>query len=374
VTWDDLQRDIHTTPWLGNDLWHWLAAAGAALLTFALVRTALRFALQRLQKVASRTQTHVDDAAVQVLSGTHMVLIAVASLLVGLNLLELSDRWQARVGQLWFVALALQVALWGGRAIGMGLERYLHHHAPANAPHASATATLLSWGLRTVLWSVVALAILSNLGVNITAFVASLGIGGVAIALAVQNILGDLFASLSIAIDKPFEVGDFVVVGEVQGTVEYVGLKSTRIRSLGGEQIVVGNTDLLRQTIRNYKRLQERRVVFGFGVTYGTSPEQAQQVARELERIVRARPALRFDRAHLKGFGDSALDYELVYYVLSPDYNAYMDEQQAINLTLMRALKRLGVEFAFPTRTVILEGSPSPTQSTDERPRPLRTH
>jgi len=374
VTLTDLHQLLSTHTFLGLPAGRWLVATLAAALVFVGMTSALRFGLQRLQRLAARTHTGFDDAVVQVLSGTNRWLIALAALLVGLNLLDLPERWQQRVAQLWFIAVALQFALWGGRAIRIVLDRYLQRHAPANGAHTSATATLMAWGLRTALWSVVLLAILSNLGVNITAFVASLGVGGVAVALAVQNILGDLFASLSIAIDKPFEVGDFVIFGEVQGTVEYVGLKSTRIRALSGEQVVVSNTDLLKQTIHNYKRLQQRRVVFGFGVTYDTTPEQMEQIPPVVERVVRASDKLRFDRAHFKAFGDSSLDFEVVYFVLSAEYQVYMDEQQKINLALMRELKRLGVDFAFPTRTVVLTGPDKPPVRAADHGPLLRTH
>lgn len=193
---------------------------------------------------------------------------------------------------------------------------------------------------------------LSNLGVNITAFIASLGVGGIAVALAAQNVLGDLFASMSIAIDKPFEVGDFIVLGSIAGTVETVGVKTTRIRSLGGEQIVMSNTELLKQTVSNYKRLQARRIVFGFGVTYSTTPEQAEAIPLIVKTIVEGSDTLRFDRAHFKAFGESSLDYEVVYIVLDAEYNVYMDQQQRINLALLQALSKEGIEFAFPTRTI----------------------
>jgi small-conductance mechanosensitive channel len=206
----------------------------------------------------------------------------------------------------------------------------------------------------------VLLAMLSNIGVNITAFVASLGVGGIAIALAAQNILGDLFASVAIAVDKPFEVGDFVVMGEVVGSVEEVGIKTTRIRSLSGEQIVMANTEMLKQTIRNYKRLMERRIVFGFGVTYSSTPEQMQAIPEIVKKVVEGSERLRFDRAHFKAFGDSSLDFEVVYIVLDPDYNVYMDEQQRINLALLRELTALGVDFAFPTRTLHMVPTEAP--------------
>src|SRR5688572_9306748 len=193
-----------------------------------------RAALARVRRLAGHTSTRIDDLVVGVLGSTSRWLVALTALLIGLGMVDLPARWASRVSHLWFLALAVQVALWANTLIGLGIGRYERHQA-ASGHVSGAASTLMSLGLRTLLWAIVLLAILSNLGINITAFVASLGVGGIAIALAVQNILGDLFASLSIAIDKPFEVGDFVVVGAASGTVENIGLKTTRIRSLGGE-------------------------------------------------------------------------------------------------------------------------------------------
>ncbi|AKJ28087.1 mechanosensitive ion channel family protein [Caldimonas brevitalea] len=347
-----------TTTLLGLSLSNWLLVIAASVGSYLVMTLGLRFALSRARRIAERRRGQgLDDAVVELLEGTNRWLILLAAVLIGVSLLDLPERWAARVGQLWFIAVALQFALWGSRAIGVLLRRYEARHSSSAMTQVSASATLMSWGLRTVLWAVVLLAMLSNLGVNITAFVASLGVGGIAVALAVQNILGDLFASLSIAVDKPFEVGDFVVVNGSSGTVEHVGLKSTRIRSLSGEQIIMSNTDLLKQTISNYKRLSERRIVFKFGVTYDTAPEQAEQIPQIVQRIVASSDKLRFDRAHLQSFGESSLDYEVVYIVLDPSYNLYMDLQQMINLELMRELKKIGVDFAFPTRTVIVSNA-----------------
>ena len=334
---------------LGNAM---LAALVAAFI-YLLMRLALQFTLNRLSTLAGQTSTRADDVIVEVLSNTNRLLIALVAVLIGVGLLDLPDRWSSRVSQLWFIALALQVALWVHKTIDIGLRRYGERHAVAGASSkVGAAATLMSWGLRLLLWSVVILAMLSNLGVNITAFIASLGVGGIAVALAAQNVLGDLFASMAIAIDKPFEVGDFIVLGSIAGTVENVGVKTTRIRSLGGEQIVMSNTELLKQTVSNYKRLQARRIVFGFGVTYGTTPDQVESIPAMVKQIVDSSERLRFDRAHFKAFGESSLDYEVVYIVLDAEYNVYMDEQQRINLELFRTFSAEGIEFAFPTRTI----------------------
>lgn len=342
-----LRNSLDLSVWLGLAT----AAAVAALSCLALC-CALRIALARAERFTRRTSSPWDDLLVEVLSGTHRGLILLASLLIGAGFLDLDDRWHHRVSQLWFAALALQLALWGQRAISAGMRHYQTRQGEGLP--VSASATLLSWALRTVLWTVVVLAVLSNLGVNITAFIASLGVGGIAVALAAQNILADLFASLAIAVDKPFEVGDSIAVGGVSGTVEQVGLKTTRIRSLNGEQIVMANTDLLRQTVSNYKRLQRRRVQFGFGITCETAPGQVEAVPALVRRIIEAQPQLSFGRAHFKAFGESSLDFEVVYHVDDPSYELYMDMQQLINLALMRALAEQGIGFAYPTRTLLL--------------------
>ena len=354
---------VQETTFAGIPLWSLLVAIAAATATYVAILVALYLITRRAKAWATQSQSGMAMTVVDVLEGTSRTLMLVVALLVGASLLDLPGRWESRLSQLWFVAVALQMGLWGMRAIGIGVRRYVQRHSSTGMTQVSASATLMSWGLRTLLWSVVLLAILSNVGVNITAFIASLGVGGIAVALAVQNILGDLFASLAIAVDKPFEVGDFVVVGSVSGTVQVIGLKTTRIRSLQGEQIVMSNTDLLKQTISNFRMLERRRIVFGFGVTYDTTPEQAEAIPGIVRKLIEAHPQLRFDRAHFKAFGASSLDYEVVYIVEDPAFGVYMDMQQAVNLGLMRELKALGVEFAFPTRTVHIASAPAATAS-----------
>jgi len=339
-------------------------AIAAALLAYLAMTLALSFVVKRLAALSERTHTSADNMLVEVLSGTRRSLIALVALLIGIGLLDLPGRWSGRVNQLWFVVLVLQLALWANRIISIGLRRYSQRQAPADTQALSAAATLMSWGLRTLVWTVVLLAMLSNMGVNITAFIASLGVGGIAVALAAQSVLGDLFASVSIALDKPFEVGDFIVSGNVVGSIENVGVKTTRIRSLGGEQIVIANTELLKLTVSNYKRMRERRIVFSFGITLDASAAQAQAVADAVKRVIQQSERVRFDRAHFKAFGSHSLDYEAVYIVLSPEYNVYMDEQQRINLALIREFETLGVSLAIPARRVHLV---EPAETADER-------
>ena len=357
ITW------VQETAFLDIPLWSLLLALAASVATYGVIQVVLGLLTRRANTWAAQSSNSTAQALADVVAGTSRFLVLMVALLVGASLLDLPGRWESRLSQLWFVAVALQMGLWGMRAIGLGVRRYVDRHSSAGMTQVSASAMLLSWGLRTLLWSVVMLAILSNVGVNITAFVASLGVGGIAVALAMQNILGDLFASLAIAVDKPFEVGDFIAVGDITGTVQVIGLKTTRIRSLQGEQVVMSNTDLLKHTISNYRMMETRRIVFGFGVTFDATPEQAEAVPQVVRKIIEGLPQLKFDRAHFKAYGASALEYEVVYIVQDPAYGVYMDMQQAINLAMMREFKTLGVEFAFPTRTVHIATTPASLQA-----------
>ena len=347
------------TTFLTVTLANWLVSFAVMIVAFIVLRTVVSFLRRKLAGIAEHSDSIFGRVAAVVVGGTSNSLIGLAAILIGVGMLDLPPRWMDRVGSLWFIVVALQVALWASRAITLGMQHYVGQHTGSTKPQLSALASLMMWGAKVFLWAIVLLAMLSNLGVNITAFIASLGVGGIAVALAVQNILGDLFASLSIAVDKPFEIGDFIVVESISGTVEHVGLKTTRIRSLGGEQIVMANTAMLSSTVQNYKRLSERRVVFKFGVTYDCTADQARQVPGIVESIIRSIDKTRFDRSHFQGFGDSSLDFETVYIVLDAGYNAYMDIQQEINLQLMSALEKIGVDFAFPTQTIHVASVPA---------------
>ena len=313
---------------------------------------------RRLDRLARRDGAQLSRYAAEVIGGTRRSVLWLVALFVGARAVTLPPKIDAALASLTAAVLLVQVALWAQRALNVWLALRLERARITDAAGAT-TLSLLGFVCRVALWAVALLMILDNLGFNITTLVASLGIGGVAVALAVQNILGDLFASLSIALDKPFVVGDFIVVDGIAGTVEYVGLKTTRVRSLEGQQVVFANADLLKSSIHNYKRLYERRVLFGFGVLYRTAPDMLTAIPGWVRDIVEAQPGTRFDRAHFKGFGDSALAFEVVYFVLDPDYNRYMDIRQAINLALVHHFAAAGVDFAFPTRTLHVESLPA---------------
>lgn len=244
-----------------------------------------------------------------------------------------------------------QGAFWGSAAISFGILRYRQQKMEEDA-HSVTTFTALGFILRIILWSFILLLALDNLGVKITTLVAGLGIGGIAVALAMQNLLGDLFASLSIVLDKPFVIGDFIIVDNYLGSVEYIGLKTTRVRSLSGEQLIFANSDLLKSRIRNFKRMFERRVVFSIGVIYQTPHQKLILIPKIIQEIIEGQEATRFDRAHFKEYGNFSLNYEVVYWVLNSDYNSYMDIQQAVNLEIFRRFEQEGIEFAYPTQVV----------------------
>lgn len=347
--------------WLGNSAGDWMLALAIAAATGFVLYLLRGLVARRLAALATRTDTAVDDVLADLVARTHLLFLLVLGIALAAQFLELPARPARAVNSMIVIALLLQAALWGNRAIALWLERALRRPHAADA--AGATTLRFSGFLaRIALWSLLVLMVLDNLGFNITALVASLGIGGVAVALALQNILGDMFASLSIALDKPFEIGDFIVVDGLPGTVEYIGIKTTRVRALSGEQIVLSNADLLRSRIRNFKRMSERRVPFQFGVLYSTPHEKVERIPEMVRAIIAQQPKTRFDRAHFKEYGDSALVFEVVYFVQDPDYNVYMDIHQAVNLALLRRFREEGIEFAYPTRTLHI-ASPAPADT-----------
>jgi small-conductance mechanosensitive channel len=320
---------------------NWAVAAAVTLTSYLLLYGILRFLSARLGASAHKGSL-VSDMITEVLLYTNRFIIFVIAVLIGLSTIELPPPLQTWLGRGWVVVIGIQIALGFNRAINVWLRQY---YARADiALRDRASTGMLVFLMRFVVWLTVVLAVLANLGVNITALVASLGIGGIAVALGLQTILSDLFASLAIALDKPFRVGDFIIFGNTQGTVARIGVKTTRIQSLSGEQVIISNTELLKQIVHNYQQMQHRRIVFGFRVAADTPLAQLGELPQLVSDIIGKIERSRFERAHLKTFG-SVLDYEVVYYVLSADYTLYMDIQQRINLELMQACATRQIAF-----------------------------
>jgi len=341
---------------LGRPLWEWTAALAVALLVFAVLLLFRGWLRSRLKRRAVANGTGLSEVLVGTLKRTNVLFLLAMGALAGSLVVDFGE--QAVVLRRVLVTVALlQAGLWSVALLTGLLARWREARTQdASAATIGAAAAFLG---KLAIWTVVALLVLDNLGVKVTTLVAGLGIGGVAIALAVQNILGDLLASVSIVLDKPFEVGDFIIVGELMGTVENVGLKTTRVRSLSGEQLIFANHDLLGSRIRNFKRMNERRAVFSIGVTYETPHAKLAAIPAMLRAVVESQPEVRFDRAHFARYGDFALIFEVVYNVLKPDMHVYMDTQQAINLEIFRRFEAEGIAFAYPTQTLYV--NPLPT-------------
>jgi small-conductance mechanosensitive channel len=337
----------------GNTVREWVMALAVVLVVFTTLQLLRWGVVRNLVRLAARSRNEWDDVVADVLRRTTMLFLLFVSLYAGSRALVLAPSAEYAFRVIGVIIMSVQVALWGNALITATIRRQMERHREVDAA-AATTVNALGFLGRLALYTVLLLLALDNLGVDITALVTGLGIGGVAVALALQNILGDLFASLSIVLDKPFVIGDFIIVGDMLGTVEHVGLKTTRIRSLSGEQVVFSNGDLLGSRIRNFKRMFQRRVVFTIGVTYQTPRAHLEQIPEMIRAAIEAQDTVRFDRAHFARYGPSSLDFETVYHVLDADYNRYMDIQEAVNLEIHRRFEDAGIEFAYPTQTVFV--------------------
>jgi small-conductance mechanosensitive channel len=337
---------------LGNPFEAWAAALAVTLGAAIAMLFARAFVLRRLETVARRTHTRLDDFVMRMLSQTYLLFIVVFAIYFGSTFLELTAKQETFVARIAIASLLLQAAVWGDTGLRAWRDQF--SLGPVDGER-RASSSVLCFISRLLLWVVVTLMILDNFGINITTLVASLGIGGVAVALATQNILGDLFASLSIMLDKPFEVGDFIIVGDVLGSVEHIGLKTTRVRGLGGEQVVFSNGELLKSRIHNHKRMQTRRVAFVLRVAYGMPEDLLCRIPHIIREIIASKPNIDFERAHFFAWGQWSLDFEVVYHYRSPDYILHMDAQQDIFLEIYRRFQQEGIEFAHPLSIVRLD-------------------
>ncbi len=341
------------TLFLNNPLRDWLIAVGVVAVSLLLLLTIRRVLVGRLKAFAERTATDWDDILASALGRTRLLFLIIVSAQAGAMYLELPERAAGWLRVLMVLAAAMQAGIWASVVLVSLLERYRREKMEQDRGAASMISAM-SFLIRLLLWAVILLLALDNLGMDITAMVAGLGVGGIAVALAVQNILGDLFASLAIIMDKPFVLGDFIVVGDLRGSVEHIGLKTTRVRSIGGEQIVFSNADLLSSRLHNFGRLQERRAVLVLGVTYQTPRSKLQEIPAILREAVEAQEGTRFDRSHFDNYGDFSLNFETVFYVRSNDFGRFMDAKQAVLLQIHERFEAEGIQFAYPTQTLFL--------------------
>ncbi|MEA3133741.1 MAG: hypothetical protein QOG17_1587 [Gammaproteobacteria bacterium] len=337
----------------GNSLADWLVAGIVAVLVWSGLSLLRRLIASRYRRYSTAHHSTPIRLIFYLIGNTKQFLFLAVALYAGQESLTLSPRLQHIVWNCVLMLILLQVGLWAGRSVRFYLEIKEMERGPDRL--FAGSLDIINFVARMLIWSLLILVALDNLGVNITALLAGLGVGGVAVALALQNILGDLFASLSIALDKPFVVGDSLNIDTYTGAVEHIGIKTTRLRSESGEQIILSNADILKSRVRNYGRMSEQRVLATLRVTYATPAEKLEGIPKLLEGIVREQASARFERCHLKSLGDSSLQFELSYFAQQPKLNPLMDLQQTVNFRIIGEFRRLGIEFAYPTQRVVLE-------------------
>ncbi len=308
--------------------------------------------LRKLRSVTKKTKTTLDDFLVSLIDRIAIPIAYFAAFYVSVNMLVLPVVLSKLVGVTVAAILTIFVARLFTLLVSYGFDVYAAKAGKNEALKRSLAGILRV--IKVVIWGLAIVFFLDNLGFKISTVIAGLGIGGVAVGLAAQAILKDLFSYFSILFDRPFEVGDFIIIDDYLGTVEYIGAKTTRIRSLSGEQLIFSNTDLTDSRVRNYKRMERRRVPFRIGVTYDTPLSKLKEIPAIIEGIIKSVPDTIFDRAHFFSYGDFSLIFEIVYYVIGSDYNKYMDIQQEINLKIKEEFEKGGIEFAYPTQTLYL--------------------
>jgi len=342
----------------GNSLGDWIAAGIVALVVWTVLSLVRRIVAGRARRFAESASHPTAVRLVFYLLGkTKQFFVLALALAAGEDVLSFPPRAQHAVSTVVLIVFLVQVGLWAARAVRFYIEVKTQERGADSLFAGSLEVIHFVAGL--IIWSLVTLVALENFGVNITALLAGLGVGGVAVALALQNVLGDLFASLSIALDKPFVVGDFLTIDAFSGTVERIGIKSTRLRSEAGEQIILSNADILKSRVRNYGRAPEQRALATIRVDYATPGETLRRIPTLLERIVREHEHARFERCHLKTLADTCLQFELSYFVQQPKLHPLLDLQQAVNLRILEEFQRLGIAFAYPVQRVIVEPPPA---------------
>ena len=341
--------DFLSLEFLGNQLNDYFIAVVILICCIILIKILRRSTFKSLKRWTARTENIYDDAIIRILARDLIPIAYIASVYLAISNLSfhpILDKVIEVVVVIVFTILTIRLFT---ATIEYAIKLYWITYHQNNANLEQSIDALVP-AIRVIAWAIGFVFLLDNLGFDISAVIASLGIGGVAIALASQGVLQDLFSYFSILLDRPFELGDFIIVGDYLGTVEYVGIKTTRLRSIDGEQIIIANTDLTSSRIRNFKRMRRRRIVFKFGVIYDTTAQQLAQIPHIITRIIDNTENASCDRAHFAGYGDYSLNFEVVYFINTNDYNVYMNAQQEINLAIKTEFAEHNIEFAYPTQ------------------------
>ncbi|MBN2459611.1 mechanosensitive ion channel family protein [Candidatus Woesearchaeota archaeon] len=347
--------EILAETWWNNTVEDYLVTLGIFLGLFLLFKLFNHYIIYKLRKLTKKTKTEWDDLLIEFLKEIKWMFYLVVSFYISMQYLELPPFANKALYYLLLAVLGFYIAKGISKAINHFVKEQIRKKQKADDKSSGSMIKVLGVIVKVVVWAIVLLMILSNIGVEITPLIAGMGIGGIAVALALQSILGDLFAAFIIYFDKPFKEGDFIIVGADMGVVKYIGLKSTRIQALQGQELVMSNTELINSRVNNYKRMEKRRIVFSFGVKYDTGKAKLKKIKGIVGKIFESMKGADLDRVHFKQFGDFSLNYEVVYFVDTPDYNAYMDLQEDINMKLYSEFEKAGIGFAFPTQTIEME-------------------
>lgn len=349
--------------YFGNTILNYIIALGILVTGIIVIRIFKIVVLKRLKKWAESTNTTLDDLLVRGIQKTAIPLLYLGALYLAIESLKVSPNVMDIISKIAVIIFTFFLLRAISSIIQFSLNMYVRRRSGKNESREKELRGITVL-ISLVIWTLGIVFLLDNLGFKISAVITGLGIGGIAVALAAQAILGDLFAYFVIFFDRPFEIGDFITVGDKLGSVEYIGLKTTRLRSLTGEQLVFSNKDLTDSRIHNYKRMMQRRIVFQLGVTYQTTLDQIKEIPGLVKQIIEKQSDISFDRGHFAKYGDFSIIFEFVYYVLSPDYNRYMDIQQAIYFDIYKEFEQRGIEFAYPTQTLFI---PSQNNNNSEK-------
>ncbi len=345
-------REALEETFFGNRVLDYAICLLVILVGIILVKIFEKIVLKKLKIWADKTETTLDDFVVSLMQTIVVPLAYLGVFYTALNTLSMDPLLARGIDIAAMAVLMVYSARLIIAIVREGLNIYLTKTGKTESLEKSLKGILNV--TKIVIWGLAVTFFLDNLGFKVSAVIAGLGIGGIAVALAAQSVLGDLFSYFAILFDRPFEIGDFIIIGEYMGVIEHIGIKTTRIRSLGGEQLVFSNSDLTNSRVRNYKRMEKRRIVFNLGVTYQTSLEKLKDISGIIEKVIKDTPDTIFDRAHFKNYGDFSLIFEIVYYVMSRDYNKYMDIQQKINFAIKEEFENRKIDFAYPTQTLFL--------------------
>lgn len=350
----DFIEILNYTFW-NNSVKEYLIALGVFVLSIIVLKLFKHVIVKKLKILMDHTRMEFDDLIINVIDSLGWPLYLLLALYLGCQLIQLPELLDKAIYYLFLISVVYYLVKGFQRIINYVFERLIKREEEKQGKEFDPSVIrLLNKIAKIVLWLVAIIIILQNLGYNISTLVAGLGIGGIAIAFALQNILGDIFSSFSIYLDKPFQVGDFIIVGNDMGVVKKIGIKSTRIQTLQGEELVVSNKELTETRVHNYKKMEKRRIVFTFGVLYETPTEKIKKIPALIKDIINKVDLVEIDRVHFKAFGDFSLNFEAVYYLNSSDYNQYMDTQQEINLAVKEQFAKEGIIFAYPTQTVFV--------------------